>query len=634
MTDTFGMEVRDLWRQGEEADKKNREEALYDLKFAAGEQWDDRVKQYRESGDRPFPLPCLTINTLPQFVGQVVGDRRANQTSVKVLPKESGNKKVAEVRSEMIRSIEYHSKAERVYTQTFENQVTCGIGNFRVDLDYADDDSFNRALFIRGIPNPMAVNWDPLASDPTGKDAAWCFVTDLMTTAAYEKRFPKAAKPSGFDTDLKATGWIENDTVRVAEYLKLEEREREIAMFMDGTVRDIKDAKPGDLFLGPDGKPLTRKAKVKYAVSVMTNGQEQLTDPFELKLPRLPIIRAMGREVWVGDKRVRFGLVRFARDPQRLKNYWRSVVAELLMGATRANYMAEASAVKGRAKDWANTLVFNDGTPMPKEITGTNLAAIINEAQMCAQDMKDTTGLHDASLGIQSNETSGVAIQRRQNEGDIASIGYHDNMNAAMQEGGEVLNCLLDLVHDTAGTVRLIGEDGNARMQKVNDPNDEESVMLGQGKYDVVISTGPAYMTRRQEAAAGMLEFARSSPSVMERAGDLIAKSQDWPLADEFADRLRPPGAGDDGDLSEEKLAEQQQQAELAQQMAAMEMKAKEAELRTAEANARKAEAEAEKAQTEAAKAKTELAMQGAELAGLASGEIVPQIERQEEIPA
>ena len=637
MADDFAKEVRELWREAEEADSDNRKEALEDLKFEAGEQWDDRTRAYREDKARPFPLPSLTINQLPQLIGQVVGDRRANQTSIKVLPREDGDKEVAEVRSELIRSIELQSKADRVYTRSFEQAVGCGQGNFRIDLDYAYEDAFERDLFIRSIPNPLAVLWDPLAADPTGRDAGYCFVADRMKADEYERRFPDATKAGMFDTVGLNEGWHAEGMVRVTEYWRMEERERTIALMQDGSVQDVTDKPEAEwqplLYVGADGKRQVRKAKCKYATMVLTNGIEELDEKFELKIPRVPIIRVMGRETWIGDKRVRFGLTRFARDPQRLKNYWRSVVAELLMGAPRANYMAFFSAIKGREDDWPNTLVANDGAPMPTEITGQNLSAFVNEAAMCAQDMKDVTGIHDASLGIKSNETSGIAIQRRQHEGDIATIGYHDNMNAAMQEAGEVLNALIPVVFDTARTVRLLGEDGTARMQRINH-GDGDSIDLAQGRYDVTIATGPAYQTRRQEAAAGMLEFARAAPGIVERAGDLVAKAQDWPLADEFAERLQPPGAMDPEDMTEEQQAEAMQAQQLQQQQQAMAMEAADAELalkkgqaRKAEAEADKAEAEAEKAQLEVASMRKDMAMEGAHLAGLASGEIVPQPE-------
>lgn len=641
----FGKEVRDLWARGEEADKKNREEAVEDLKFAAGEQWDDRVRAYREGGDRAFPLPCLTINTLPQFIGQVVGDRRANQTSIKILPRENGDKNVAEVRSELIRSIELQSKAERIYTQSFEQAVTCGIGNFRIDLDYAYEDAFDQDLFIRGIPNPLSVMWDPLASDPTARDAGWCFVADKITREEYKSRFKDAADPSLFDESLVEQNWCDDTTVRIAEYWKMEERKRTIALMMDGSVKDVTGKRPheltGQVYLKPDGRPQMRDAMCKYAVRTLTNGQEELDDPYELKIPRLPIVRVMGREVWIGEKRVRFGLTRFARDPQRLKNYWRSVVAELLMGAPRSNYIASAAAVKGRQADWPNTLVYNDAAEQPREVTGTNMAAIINEAAMCAQDMKDTTGLHDASLGMKSNEQSGVAIQKRQQEGDIATIGYHDNMNAAMQEAGDVLNALIPVVYDTPRTIRVIGQDDAIRLLRVNDPDFQptdlvkENIDLSAGRYDTTISTGPAYATKLQEASTQLMELARGNQGLMEAAGDLIVKSLDIPGGDELAERLKPQGVADEEDEMTPEQMQEKQQAQQMQQMAQqMEIEGAQAELDIKKADARKAEADADKAESDAEKVQIEIsqmrveqALKGAQVAALASGEVEPQVE-------
>ena len=637
--DDFAKDLNEKWREASEADKENREEAMWDLEFAAGQQWDSAIREYRESGDRPFPLPCLTINTLPQFIGQVVGDRQSNKTSIKILPKEDGDKDVAETRTELIRSIEHHSKAQRSYTMAFEQAVTCGQGNFRVDLDYAYEDVFERDLFVRGIPNPMAVMWDAQSFDPTGKDATHCWVTEAMTEREYDETFPDAARTSKFDSEVRAQGWMMDRKVRVAEYWQMEERPRTIAMMQNQSIQDVTDWDDEKIakfaLIKPNGEPLMRETMFRYATMVVTNGQEELSDPFELKIPRLPIIRVMGREIWVGDKRVRFGLTRFARDPQRLKNFWRSVIAELLMGAPRANYMAQAAAIKGRENDWANTLVYNDSTPMPTAITSQNLGAYLNEAQMSAQDMKDVTGLHDASLGMQGNETSGIAIQRRQHEGDIATVGYHDNMNAAMQETGEVLNALIPVAYDTARTIRVMGEDDAVRMMRINDPNFapsdmvKDNVDITSGRYDVMATTGPAYQSRRQEAASGMIEFARANPSVMQIAGDLIAKAQDWPMAEEFAERMAPPDSRSGEDMSPQERQEAAQAQQLQQQAMQMEMAKAQADLQEATASARKAEAEAAEAEAEAqikhielANIKKELAIEGATIASAAAGDI------------
>lgn len=646
----FATEVRELWKNAEEADKDNREAALNDLRFAAGEHWDEQVRQYRERVGIErygFPLPCLTVNNIPALIGQVTGDRRANEVAVKVLPNEEGDKETADVRAEIIRSIEVRSKAQRTYLSSFGTMVNCGVSNFRVDLDYAYDDVFERDIFIRPIPNPMAVLWDPQAVDPTGRDADHCFVVDRISKDEHKRRF-KDAKDSSLEAPgLKEDGWTEGDTVRVVEYWKMIEKKRTIAMLMspqggdpvteDVTEMDEKLWKPRLIVNPTTGKAMLRESPRKFATMVFTNGQEELSDPYELPLCRFPIIRVSGQEMWVADKRVRFGLVRFARDPARLKDYMRSVIAEKLMLSTRANFMAPASSVEGRESDWPNTLVYNDAaTAVPTPITGNDLAAMVNEAQWYAEDIKDVTGIFDASRGQRSNETSGIAIQRRQQEGDIATIGYHDMMDASQQEAGEVVNDLLGLAYDTTRTLRLIGANQAIKFLKVNDPNDPYSVDLSKGRYDVTISTGPAYMTRRMEASAQLLELAGQSPQLVQIAGDKIIESLDIPDGDEIAARVKrsipPQILGDEADdnMSDEEKQQKAQAAQEAQQkqqiqekmtfdMASAELRLKNGEAHKAEAEAREANALADKAEVEATQIKGELAVKGLHLADTAT---------------
>jgi hypothetical protein len=172
--------------------------------FASGTHWNEEIREYRERQGRTaygFPLPCLTINNIPALVGQVTGDRRANEVAAKVLPNEEADKETADVRSELIRSVEVRSKAQRTYLSSFTSMVNCGISNFRVDLDYAYDDVFERDIFIRPIPNPLAVLWDPRASDPTGRDAQYCFVSTafprMSSRPASRMRRPARSTPKG-----------------------------------------------------------------------------------------------------------------------------------------------------------------------------------------------------------------------------------------------------------------------------------------------------------------------------------------------------------------------------------------------------------------------------------------------------
>jgi hypothetical protein len=544
--ESFLTDMRETYALDVEADRTNREDAIEDKKFAAGEQWDQQVLEHRAG------LPCLVINTIPQFTAQLVGDWRQNRNSVKVVPSENGDTEVASVRSDLIRAIEMKSRAARVYDTAFESMVTSGDGAFQIAVDYANDDVFDQDIMVKPIEDSLSVIWDRMSVDPTGRDANHCFVDEMYPRKEFERLWPDTDPSELGDrmtADLRADGWLDNDTCRVTAYWRIIIRDRLVTMFEDQSIHAITANVDMDKLIERHGAPIrSRISPCRYAQMHLVTGFKILSGPFEYRLNRLPIIRMSGRVTNIGGRRVRHGLVRFMKDSVRLRNFFRSVAAEQLGYAPKAQWIAPESAVEGREEDFRKShltrdplLVYNDGAEAPPtRVQPPPIeTALLNEAQVNTQDMKDVTGIHDASLGIKSNETSGRAIMARQREGDIASLTYYDNGNAAILEGGDVINQLIGQIYDGTRIVRVIGEDETPKFLKINDPADPQSPDLAVGNYDVAITTGASYTTRRVEAAQAMMEAVQVFPQMMQVAGDLVAKAQDWPGATELAERLR-----------------------------------------------------------------------------------------------
>lgn len=121
----------------------------------------------------------------------------------------------------------------------------------------------------------------------------------------------------------------------------------------------------------------------------------------------------------------------------------------------------------------------------------------------------------------------------------MASLTYYDNGDAAVLEGGDVINQLIGQIYDGTRIIRIIGEDEAPRLIRINDPMDPNSPDLSVNAYDTAITTGASYTTRRVEAAQAMMEAIQVAPQLMQVAGDIIVKAQDWPGAQELGDRLR-----------------------------------------------------------------------------------------------
>lgn len=543
--ESFLKEMRERYEADVTADKQNRDDVTEDKRFAAGEQWDTAVLQQRAG------LPCLTINSIPQFTAQLVGDWRQNRAGVKVVPTENGDVDLASVRSDLVRSIEYKSRASRVYDSAFESMVIAGDGAYQISVEYASDDVFDQDIVIKPIDDCLSVVWDRTSIDPTGRDAGHVFVDEIYPKREFQEIWGDIDSSTLSDRtyqDLQAGGWIDTQTVKVTAYWRMIERQRMLCLFENGSIHALDDDTDLDELIEKFGNPVrTRIAPCKYAQMHLVTGFDILAGPFEYKLNRVPIIRMSGRVVNVAGRRIRHGLVRFMKDPVRLRNFWRSVAAEQLGYAPKAQWIAPESAVEGREEEFRKAhlsrdplLVYNDGEGKPERVEPPKIeAALLNEANVNTQDMKDVSGIHDASLGIKSNETSGRAIMARQREGDVASLTYYDNANAAVLEGGDVINQLISQIYDSTRTVRIIGEDEQAKLIRINDPMDPSSPDLSVGGYDVAITTGASYTTRRVEAADAMMQAVQVWPQLIQVAGDIIAKAQDWPGAQELSERLR-----------------------------------------------------------------------------------------------
>jgi len=602
------------------ADEGNRQAALEDSLFVAGEQWDDTIKARRIREKKPV----LTINRLPAFIGQLVGNRRMNETQIRVTPDVGGNKDVAHLRQGIIRSIEKTSRADRAYNNAFQNAAICGIGNFGLAVEYAFDDVFERDARIYEIPNPLAVVWDANSVEPTGADAERAYIIEEVDQADFEKVYKnKETGDLEYDSGISQNigdGWYEEGKIRVVHYWQMEYEERTLVLMLNGDVVDVTDMRGSELreifenmVLDEDtNEPYMRKTLRSKAVCHICTGNSILEGPIELPIKRLPVFRVPGWEIDTAYSRQRFGVVRFAKDPQRMHNYWRSVIVEKLMLTPKAPWVASDAAVEGREKEWRNAHLSNDtllvyngsaGQAPTRTAPAQVESALIQEAGMAAQDMKDVTNIHEASLGMTSNEVSGKAILARQKMGEIGSVIYLDNLDMAIEECGRVLNDLIPVLYDTPRVVKIIDVDEFGSEQEklaVINGETEEEPDVTVGKYTVTVHTGPSQVTRRLEASEGMLNMVNAMPDLMQVAAPEIVEAQDWPGAGKIAKRLKAKlGMTDPEDMTPEEqqaaaAAQEAQKRQEQMQEAAFMAELAEKQAKTAEANARAEKARAE----------------------------------------
>ena len=603
--------MRSRLQMAQAAYSDSREDELDDLRFMAGSpdnqwQWPADVLATRGSvqGQTINARPCLTINKLPQHVRQVTNEQRQNRPSGKVIPADdNADVQVAEIFNGVVRHIEYMSDADVAYDTACDNQVTYGEGYIRLLTEYCNEESFDQDIKIGRVRNAFSVYMDPTIQDPCGADAEWCFVTEDILISDYERMFPDASPVStimsqGVGNESMAQ-WLAEDTIRIAEYFYKSYEKATLNLYPDNQTAfkgTPQDANLQMMF----GKPIRSREVDRQKVMWMKTNGFDILDEREWPGKWIPVVRVVGNEWEVEGKLYISGLVRNAKDAQRMYNYWTSQEAEMLALAPKAPFIGYGGQFEGYEMQWktANTTNWpylevnpdvTDGAgavlPLPQRAAPPLPQTGLIQAKMGAgEDIKATTGQYDASLGQQGNERSAKAIVAREKQGDVGTYHYVDNLARAIRHITRQIVDLIPKIYDTQRIARIIGVDGDVDMVKFNptqkepvkEIRDEMGALIekvynpGVGTYDVMVTTGPGYMTKRQEALDAMSQILQSNPALWSVAGDLFIKNMDWPGAQEMAERFKKildPKVLSEGDQSPEMMAAQQQMEAMTQEL-------------------------------------------------------------------
>lgn len=623
MPDDILKEAQDAYREACDAERDDRADALDDIKFARlGEQWDPEVKDRRTRQGRP----TLTINKLPPFIRQLVNDARQNKPQIKVLPQDSSaDPETAEILSGLIRNIESSSDADVAYDTALDCAASSGWGYFRINTAYASDDTFEQDIVYERIANPLTVYRDPYSEAADSSDWNVAFVTQMMPIKVFNRRFAGAAR-ADFSADQYPSGWRDGEQIMLAEYWKREQVKRKIVLLTNGQVVGLDEFEANiDAFAAEgitvEGSP--RDVPSHKVTQRLLTGVEEI-DKVEWAGRYIPIIPVYGDEVNIDGKRRFRSLIRDAKDAQVMFNAWRTLSTELVALAPKAPFIGAKGQFKSDTKKWGSANVDShafieydpvSGAPPPQRQPFAGVpAGALQEALNASDDMKAIIGVYDASLGARSNETSGKAIMARQREGDVSTFHFIDNLSRAVRHGGRILLDLIPHVYSTERVIRTLGQDNTPTNVRINtaepvpQPSKNGEVLriydLSAGKYDLTVSTGPSFTTRREEAATQMTELIRAYPDAAPVLGDLLAKNLDWPGADEIATRLKallPPALQGQGANPEVEAVKQQAQQIIGglqqqlEQVNAQEqaLKARELDIKEIEANTKAVEAKA-----------------------------------------
>lgn len=569
--DSIVEEARERYEIAKRYYQVSRTQGIEDTKFCLGDsdngwQWPQNIALQRSTIER---RPCLTINITAQHVNQIVNTIRENPPTGKVLPADGmSDKKTADIIEGLVRNIQTCSNADDIHISAVEHAAMGGEGYWRVTTEHESDDSFNQIISIEPIIDPGMVYIDPYTKKIDKSDAEWGFVFEDITHEECERRWPDIDVTSWVANNEH--GWVTDDNVRVADYYECTYEPDTLYQLPDGTT-DIKSEIPAEMVAiledeVKNGKLKSRPIQRKqWKIHKLVGNLDHPIESTDWVGQTLPIIQVVGKEVVINGETVRKGLVRDIKDPARMVNYAYSATVETIALQNKVPYLAPAEAIEGYEQIWDKANVENraylpynhvddQGNPIPmpqRQEPAILPSAQIQLLQLSVDQMRAASGQQNANFGVKPEATSGIGIQRLKMQGEVATYHFIDAVNRALKCEVRILVELITSgkILDTKRVVRILGIDGthdNATLdpsmesayQEIGATDIQKIFNPTIGKYDVTIDTGPAYQTKRQEAATQLTQIAQQNPQLMAVAGDIVMRSLDVPFADEIGDRM------------------------------------------------------------------------------------------------
>lgn len=531
-----------------------------------GSQWDEIASRGRQRAKRPM----YEINRVAPARNQFLGDQLQNRVEIRVRPKGNGaSQDIAEIKEGIVRSIR-DASGSGWKDNGLKEMATGGIGAWEVCTRYTLDDGWDQEIYIKPIRSTATTVWvDPESTEDCHTDAKWMSVVKNWSPESFKKRWPasKAADFAFFSLiggGSYRSGWRTQDFVKVADYFVKEPVKRNLVLMTNGKTYDEADENFQKVVddLANNGIEISQRKTVTShkVMHYKLSGAEVLDGPHEIPGMEIPIVVGYGYSTWIDGIHYYCGMIRKAKDPQRVYNYETSSNVETGALAPKDPYWVSSKQAMGYEGDLAR--MATDNAPVqffnsdpenkgPPKRTGAPAvqAAQIHRIQQAEADIMSTTGYHAPSLGDNPRDQSGIALKTQKQSGFNGTYEITDNHAKMIEHTGRIIIGMAPHIYDGSRIERILQEDGDVDMIEINqvviDEDSGEEVVLNDlsvGKYDVTVDVGPSFATKREETVAYLTEASRSNPMIGSMTADIVMKSQDFPGAKEAAARLRKLG--------------------------------------------------------------------------------------------
>jgi len=535
--------------------------------------------------------PQLEFNVLEAYISRLLGEFSKQEPDIEVnaYDQDKADPITIKIVEQHLKHMFMDDNNEHTRYEVYKDLLSGGFSTIKVFTDYEHPMSMNQVIRIER-QEPTLTGFDKLARFSHKGDGQFCFQLFPKDKEEFLEENPDIKLENlSFRRDFAGFNWSylndNSQIIVVADYYEKKRKEETIVQVRDGRVMTSSQYRKmvdtwNDITIPPSiiGKPRKTLIDTICRYRVIEN---QVLEYEETDFSHLPLVFIDGHSLMIKTpkngniRQVTRPYVYHAKGAQRLKNYAGISLANEIENTVQHKFMVAKEALpkeeeflqayKDTQKE--SVLVYNsvhESNPdMPisnpiREVNRIPCPPEIAQAFTGADSLiQNVLGSYDASLGINNNQLSGIAIVEAASQSNATAMPYIVGCLQGFQRVAEIYVNLMPKYFTTPRTLPILDDDGKRHFVKINQPNGLP-MDFDTNSLNVTLKAGASFQVQKSRTIMMVKEMMGMSPLF---AQFIAEKGLNFVL-----DNMEGKGVEQLKGLTDEWLKEYQQEKQAAQQ--------------------------------------------------------------------
>lgn len=490
--------------------------------------------------------PQLEFNILEAYISRLLGEFSKQEPDVEVNADDeaTADPMTIQVVEQHLRHTLTDSKNHHTKYEVYKDLLSGGFSTLKVTTDYANPMSFHQIIDIERAYDPTLCGYDQLSRYAHKGDGRFCFELFPKSKEDFEDEFPDVdVRNLTYRRDFAGFNWSylngNTPTLIVADYYEKKSKEVNIVMLADGSVKKQADYNKmlktwSNLEAPPAivGKPRKTTLETIERYRCIEN---QVIEHTETDYTMLPLVFVDGNSVMIKTpkngnvRQVTRPYVYHAKGAQRLKNYAGIAWANEIENTVQHKFMVAKEALPKEEEflqaykdvQRASVMVFNSvhegnpGQPIEnplREIQRVPMPQEIAQAFSSSDSLiQQILGSYDASLGINDNQLSGIALIEAATQSNAAAMPYIVGYLQGYQRAAQIYVDLMPKYYTTPRTLPIMDAEGKRNSIKINQQGGMD-IDFDSNALNVVVKAGASFQVQKSRTIIMVKEMMGMSP--------------------------------------------------------------------------------------------------------------------------